>query len=71
MTTEEQNRDDYVYEDEEGYLEDDEPLCHTCGGEGWVDDVAEESGRWGWDPSAPGKCPNCGGSGLLRDCTTF
>lgn len=57
----------YEYDD----YGDDEPTCHTCCGEGWVESVAEESGRWGWDEDGPGKCPNCRGSGLLKDCTTF
>ena len=48
-----------------------EPRCHTCGGDGWVDSVVAESGRWGWDEDAPGECPNCGGSGLKKDCQTF
>lgn len=48
-----------------------EPDCVTCGGEGWVESIAETTGRWGWDDAGPGRCPNCGGSGLLKDCTTF
>ena len=58
-------------EHEDLYDEDTELRCHTCGGEGWVWSVAEESGRWGWDDDGPGKCPNCRGSGLRKDCTTF
>lgn len=54
---------------DEGCL--DEPPCHDCGGEGWVDSVVEYSGRWGWDDDAPGICPNCRGSGKRKDCTTF
>ena len=50
---------------------DPEARCHTCGGDGWVDSVVQETGRWGWDEDGPGKCPNCRGSGLLKDCTTF
>ena len=55
--------DDYDYEEE--------PSCHTCCGEGWVESVAAASGRYFWDDDGPGKCPNCRGSGLLKDCTTF
>ena len=36
------------FDDDYDYDPDDEPSCHTCGGEGWVESVAEESGRWGW-----------------------
>ena len=50
---------------------DDEPQCHDCGGDGWVDSVVELTQRYGWDDDAPGLCPNCRGSGLLKDCTTF
>ena len=49
----------------------DEPRCHTCGGDGWVDSLLDQSGRFGWDADEPGECPNCHGSGLLKDCTTF
>ena len=48
-----------------------EPRCHTCGGEGIVESVAEASGRYGWDEDDIGTCPNCNGSGLAKDCTTF
>lgn len=43
--------------------DDDEygPRCMSCGGEGVVDSVCEESGRWGWDDDGPGTCPNCKG----------
>ena len=50
---------------------EDEPRCHTCGGEGIVESVAEASGRYGWDDDDIGTCPNCRGSGLAKDCTTF
>ncbi len=53
---------EYDYEDQS---------CHTCGGEGWVDSVAEATGRWGWDDPRPGTCPNCKGSGLAKDCSTW
>jgi DnaJ-class molecular chaperone len=52
-------------------LDDHEESCSTCGGDGFVDSVAEESGRWGWDDEGPGPCPNCGGSGLRKDQVTF
>lgn len=39
------------------------------GGEGIVDSVCEESGRWGWDDDGPGTCPN--GSGLRKDQMYF
>ena len=42
--------------------------CHTCGGEGFVESVAQETNRWGWDEDDVGECPNCGGSGLAKDC---
>ena len=45
---------------------DEEPYCRTCCGDGWVESVAAESGRYGWDDDGPGKCPNCRGSGLLK-----
>ena len=50
---------------------EEEPTCHTCGGDGWVDSVAEATGRWGWDTPKAGTCPNCNGSGLSKDCTTW
>lgn len=50
---------------------EEEPTCHTCGGDGWVDSVAETTGRWGWDTPNAGTCPNCNGSGLSKDCTTW
>jgi hypothetical protein len=48
-----------------------EPSCMSCAGEGIVDSVCEESGRWGWDDDGPGTCPNCNGSGLRKDQTWF
>lgn len=57
--------------DQDDDFEDDEERCHTCGGEGWVLSVVEETNRYGWDKDEPGECPNCGGSGLMKDCTTF
>lgn len=60
-------RDEYDDDD----FEDREPLCMTCHGDGVVDSVSQESGRWGWDTDGPGDCPNCGGSGLRKDQKTF
>ena len=57
--------DDFDDDDEHG------PRCMSCGGEGIVDSVCEESGRWGWDNDGPGTCPNCNGSGLRKDQTYF
>lgn len=48
-----------------------EPVCDTCGGDGWVESVADESGRHGWDDDGPGTCPNCGGTGLRKDQKRF
>jgi len=59
-------------EPEDEYLDEDdfdpESNCHTCGGDGFVDSVAEETNRWGWDDDGPGECPNCRGSGKAEDC---
>lgn len=56
---------------DEEWDEEHEPPCHTCGGDGWVDSVSQESGRTFWDTDGPGPCPNCNGSGLRKDCVTF
>ena len=48
-----------------------EPACMNCGGEGVVDSVASESGRWDWDDDGPGTCPNCNGSGSRKDQQWF
>jgi hypothetical protein len=50
---------------------DDEPDCMTCGGDGFVDSVAQETGRHGWDDDGPGECPNCGGTGKRKDQKWF
>lgn len=64
--------DGYEYERFDPYYGPDPDLpCHTCGGDGYVDSVAEASGRWDWDTEQAGPCPNCGGSGLRKDCKTF
>ena len=58
-------------EPDDEYDDDDldpESACHTCLGDGYVDSVAAETGRHGWDDEGPGKCPNCKGSGLAKDC---
>ena len=48
-----------------------EPPCLSCAGEGVVDSVAGESGRYGWDDDGPGTCPNCNGSGSRKDQQWF
>lgn len=48
-----------------------EPTCMNCGGDGFVDSVAGDSGRYGWDDDGPGTCPNCNGSGLRKDQQWF
>lgn len=59
------------YEDD--CFEDDEhgPSCMSCCGDGYLDNVSEVSGRWGWDDDGPGPCPNCNGSGFRKDQTWF
>lgn len=63
-----QDEDEDDWSDDMG---DDEPNCMTCCGEGVVDSVAEESGRWGWDTDGVGECPNCGGTGKCKDQKWF
>jgi len=58
-------------ERQDDFDEESEPRCRTCGGDGFVESVAAESGRHGWDDEGPGPCPNCRGSGPLKNCTTF
>lgn len=60
--------DDFGDEDDYG---DCELFCRSCCGEGFVDSVCEESGRWDWDDDGPGTCPNCNGSGLRKDQRYF
>lgn len=58
------------YEDDRDIWDgdDDQELeCITCLGEGWVDSVSQETGRYLWDTDGPGSCPNCGGSGYRKD----
>lgn len=57
--------------DNPGDFGDHEPLCMSCNGDGIVDSVCEESGRWGWDDDGPGPCPNCNGSGMRKDQQWF
>lgn len=60
---------------DEGYYDgNDNDLCPTCGGDGSAEylDCPES---WGEDcPSMMDHlitCPNCKGSGLLKDCSSF
>ncbi len=55
-------------EDNDPYYYELDTRCNTCGGDGFVESVAAETGRHFWDTEGPGKCPNCRGSGLARDC---
>jgi len=73
MSNPTQSTDDSGYDDfdDDDYNDVFEPYCMSCGGEGVVDSVAEETGRWFWDDDAPGKCPNCNGSGLRKDQSYF
>lgn len=51
----------------------DEPDCMDCGGDGWVhgSEIADFY-DYGWiDENKTYRCPNCGGSGLRKDQTTF
>lgn len=66
-----EDNDDQQIDDDRDFDFEDEPRCHTCCGEGWVESIAAESGRYGWDDDGPGRCPNCRGSGLAKDCSTF
>lgn len=70
MSNQTQWIDDSDYDD---FDDDDgcEHSCMSCGGEGTVDSVCEETGRYGWDTDGPGTCPNCNGSGLRKDQTYF
>ena len=64
---EDEDRWEFVEEYDDG----EEPPCNTCGGLGYVESVAEVSGRYFWDTMEGGTCPNCRGSGLRRDKITF
>lgn len=56
---------------DDDHFSDQEPTCMTCGGDGFVDSVAGESGRYFWDDDGPGTCPNCNGSGSRKDQKWF
>lgn len=51
-----------------------EPWCRTCGGDG-VAEYLDCPEAWGEDtPSLANHlitCPNCGGSGLAKDCQVW
>lgn len=56
-------------------FDDDDPdleLCHTCGGDGWgivgVDWDSDDYINGPYDGEVT-PCPNCGSSGLEKDCT--
>ena len=53
---------------------DNEPSCPSCGGEGMVEYLDAGPSAWGEDcPSEENhmvKCPNCRGSGLMKDATS-
>jgi hypothetical protein len=65
-----QTQDDDRFDDEDDFGGQ-EPACMNCMGEGVVDSVAGESGRWDWDDEGPGICPNCNGSGSRKDQQWF
>ena len=51
-----------------------EPTCPSCGGEGMVEYLDAGPSAWGEDcPSEENhmvRCPNCRGSGLLKDASS-
>lgn len=63
--------DEELYYDDEYYLDELDNCCHTCGGSGWVESLAEERCDWLNYADKPATCPNCGGTGLAKDCTYF
>jgi hypothetical protein len=69
MTTTPLPNDDNL--DGEDDFDGPEPACLSCGGDGFVDSVAGESCRYGWDDDGPGICPNCNGSGSRKDQQWF
>jgi hypothetical protein len=52
-----------------------EPSCCTCGGEGFIE--YNDGGPEVWGEDCPSEenhlvtCPNCRGTGLLKDCTSM
>ena len=65
--------DDFIPELHDGYFEE-EPRCPDCGGDGLVEYNDAGPSVWGEDcPSEENHlvtCPNCRGSGLLKDCSS-
>lgn len=57
------------YDDQEG-----EPACPSCGGDGMMEYIDAGPSAWGEDcPSEENHlviCPNCRGSGLMKDATS-
>ena len=68
LTLEVELNDDWAGEEDSG---PENELCWTCGGDGWgvvgldwdCDDYVN-----GPYPGEVERCPNCGGSGLAKDC---
>ena len=61
-----------VVDEEFDYDDPDLELCHTCRGDGWgivgVDWDSDDYINGPYDGQVT-PCPNCGGSGLEKDCT--
>ena len=55
---------------EDDYDDGMEPGCHTCGGDGFLE-ANEAHCDWVNFGDELVSCPNCCGSGLLKDCTVF
>lgn len=58
--------DDDLDDCDDGY---EQLWCMTCLGEGYVESLSQETGRYLWDTDGPGKCPNCGGTWKRKDQT--
>lgn len=56
--------------EDEDYDDGVEPECHTCGGDGCLE-ANEAHCDWVNYGDELVTCPNCRGSGLLKDCTVF
>lgn len=52
------------------YESGDEPECHTCGGDGFLE-ANEAYCDWVNYGDELVTCTNCKGSGLRKDCTVF